>query len=377
MDKNVLQRLNKLSDSLQKLYEPIDIYRYTAPINRITEKQRLFTSHEAGEVYNPQFSYQTLPSDWDKPLHQFLTELHRNENEWEQLIYLDVSLTLDLMRGVTNRDTGLITEATINFYGQPTEELTQSAYQEIASLSPKAELSTISARDMVEQMNNALSKASLVDWQVIVNENMNARMSVRSEIKQVNVNAAALFTTSELKRLLIHEIGTHVFRSVNGNLQPLRLLQFGLYNYMATEEGLASYHEVLYGVQSAEDQLRYALRVIAAYMSLNHSFYEVFCELTKHTSKDEAFDIVTRAKRGFVDTSKHGCHVKDKVYFEGFHQVSSHLEKYPNDYSLLMSGKVSLSILPALRELRETGYLLEPQYLPEQLILITAQRDTL
>ena len=369
MSKKIFQRLNTLTNELQKISELIDIYRYTSPINRDIEKQDLLASHDAGESYNPQFIYQSPLSNWEKPLHQFLTKINPNENQWEQLIYLDVSLTLDLMQGITNRDPALITEATINFYGQPTQALTQSAYQAITTLSPQPELRTISAQDMAGQMNSALTNAGLVDWQVVVNENMNASMSVQSEIKQVNVNAAKFFTANELKRLLIHEIGTHVFRAVNGSLQPLKILQLGLYNYMATEEGLASYHEAKYGVQTTADQLRYALRVIAAHMSLNHSFYEVFCELTKYTTKDEAFDIVTRAKRGFIDTSKHGCHVKDKVYFEGFHQVSTHLEKYPDDYNLLMSGKVALSMLPAVRELRETGDLLEPQYLPQQLII--------
>ena len=369
MKKHTLQRLNTLSNEFEQLSEPIDIYRYTAPLNRVTQKKHLFASYDAGKIYNPQFTYQTPPSDWEKPLHQFLTKINPNENQWEQLIYLDVSLTLDLMQGVTNRDPALITEATINFYGQPTETLTQSAYQAIINLSPQPELHTISAQNMAEQTNKALTNAGLVDWQVIVNENMNSRMSVRPIVKQVDVDGSTLFSKGEVERLLIHEIGTHVFRSVNGSLQPLKLLRFGLYNYMATEEGLASYHEDLYGVQTAEDKLLYGLRVIAAYMSLNHSFYEVFCELTKYTTKDEAFDIVTRAKRGFIDTSKHGCHVKDKVYFEGFHQVSTHLEKYPDDYSLLMSGKVALSMLPAVRELRETGDWLEPQFLPQQLIV--------
>ena len=120
MKKSTLQRLNILSDEFQKLSEPIDTYRYSAPVNRATEKQHLFASYDIDEIYNPQFTYQTPPLDWEKPLHQFLTKINPNENEWEQLICLDVSLTLNLMQGVTNRDPDLITEATINFYGQPT-----------------------------------------------------------------------------------------------------------------------------------------------------------------------------------------------------------------------------------------------------------------
>ncbi|MBP0031499.1 tyrosine/phenylalanine carboxypeptidase domain-containing protein [Roseofilum sp. Guam] len=121
---------------------------------------------------------------------------------------------------------------------------------------------------------------------------------------------------------------------------------------MATEEGLANYHEACYGVQSPADQRRYALRVIAAYLSLNHSFYDVFCELIQHTTFDKAFAITSRAKRGFTDTSVPGCHVKDKVYFEGFRQVSAHLEQYPDDYSLLMCGKVALDMFRSERVTR-------------------------
>ncbi|VXD11413.1 tyrosine/phenylalanine carboxypeptidase domain-containing protein [Planktothrix paucivesiculata] len=368
MEQQTLERLNTLSEQLQVLYASVDIAHYTAPINRDTERQQLFTSHVAGKIYNPQFSYHLPPSGWEQPLSEFLSELQPDQNIWEDWIYKDVVLTLDLMRAAATRDPVLTTEATVKVYGKLSTDLVQLAYKALVQLPLESEPRTIPSEDMVDRMSKVLAKVGLTDWCVIISNTMNARISVRSVDKQVRVNAKKFFTENELKRLLVHEIGTHVFRTANGDLQPLKLLRFGLYNYLHTEEGLANYHEACYGVQSPVDQHRYALRVIAAHMSLNHSFYEVFHELVQHTSLDEAFDIVTRAKRGFTDTSLPGCHVKDKVYFEGFHQVSAHLECYPDDYFLLMSGKAALSMLPELKKLRENSLLVQPYYLPEYLV---------
>ncbi|MFB2972536.1 tyrosine/phenylalanine carboxypeptidase domain-containing protein [Aerosakkonema sp. BLCC-F183] len=350
------------------MYASIDVDHYTAPLNRDTEKQQLFTSHAAGEIYNPQFSYHSPPSGWEEPFSQFISELQPHQNIWENWIYKDVDFTLELMRAAATRDPVLATEATVKVYGEPSADLVQIAYEMLAKLPLDLEPRTIPSEDMAARMRKALTEAGLTDWCVIISNAMSARISVRSIDKQVKVNAEYLFSPSELKRLLVHEIGTHVFRAVNGDLQPLRLLRFGLCNYLLTEEGLANYHEASYGVQSPADQRRYALRVIAADMSLNHSFYEVFHELVQYTTLDEAFDIVARAKRGFIDTNVPGCHVKDKVYLEGFRQVSAYLERYPDDYSLLMCGKVALSMLPELRNLRENSLLVQPRYLPEHLV---------
>lgn len=368
MEQQTLKRLNALSERLQVLYESVDVTHYTAPINQDTEKQQLFTSHAAGKIYNPQFSYYSPPSGWEQPLSQFLSELQPDQNIWEDWIYKDVALTLDLMRAAATRDPVLTTEATVKVYGEPSADLVQLAYEALAQLPLESEPRTVSSEDMVTWMSRALFEVGLSDWHVIISDTMSARISVRCVDKQVRVNAKKFFTDNELKRLLVHEMGTHVFRTANGDLQPLKLLRFGLYNYLHTEEGLANYHEACYGVQSPADQHRYALRVIAAHMSLNHSFYEVFHELVQHTTLDEAFDIVTRAKRGFTDTRLPGCHVKDKVYFEGFHQVSAHLECYPDDYFLLMSSKVAISMLPELKKLRENSLLVQPCYLPEYLV---------
>ena len=368
MDKSTLQRLNSLSEQLQALYEPLNVTHYTAPLNRDSEKQKLFASHAAGKTYNPQFMYHETPSDWTRPLHQFLNQLKPDTNAWEQWIYKDIVWILDVMEAAETHDPALTTAITLNTYGEPSTELVEAAYSALNSLPRETEKRTIPATDMAERMREALTKAGLSDWCVIVSDIMSARMSVWSVEQQVKISTGHSFTINELKRLLVHEIGTHVFRVANGALQPLKLLRFGFYNYLFAEEGLAAYHEYRYGVQAAEDRRRYALRVIAAHLSLKNSFYDVFCELIQYTSWDEAFDIAARAKRGFIDTSVPGCHVKDKVYFEGFHQVSAHLDSYPQDYALLMCGTVALDMLPMLRELCQQDLLIQPKYLPEMLI---------
>lgn len=368
MEQQTLNRLNTLSEQLQVLSEPVDVSLYTAPTNRKSEKQKFFTAYAAGNIYNPQFSYNSPPAAWEQPLSEFLSELRPDENIWEDWIYKDVVFTLELMRAAETRDPILTTEATLKVYGEPSTDLVNLAYEALEKLPLESDPHTITSEDMANQMSETLAKSKLNDWRVTLYQPMISRISVSSVDKEIRVSANNSFTVNELNRLLVHEIGTHVFRSVNGNLQPMKLLRFGLYNYMATEEGLANYHEGYYGVQSSADQRRYALRMIAAYRSLNQSFYDVFCELAQHTTLDEAFDIVTRAKRGFTDTSVAGCHVKDQVYFEGFRQVSAHLERYPDDYELLMCGKVALSMLPDIRKLRENGLLVEPRYLPQNLL---------
>lgn len=118
MEQETLQRLNTLSEQLQVLYASIDVDRYTAPLNRNTEKQQLFSFHAAGKIYNPQFSYHSPPSGWEEPLSQFLFELQPHQNIWEDWIYKDVVFTLDLMRAAATRDPMLTTKTTIKAYGR-------------------------------------------------------------------------------------------------------------------------------------------------------------------------------------------------------------------------------------------------------------------
>ena len=368
MNEEQLTRLNELSDRLEAIEKPLRTMQYNTPLNRDDEQRKLLIRHAKGESYNPQFVYSAVPSGWNRQLQDFLPELRSGEDFWEERLYEHIRTLLDSLHAVETHDPGFITSITANQYGTPSPELIAAAQKTLESQTEKPEQCEIPAEVVAEVMKKALLQAGLSEWTVVIEKSMSAGMSVRGVEKQVKVREGDLFSENAVKRLLVHEVGTHVFRSANGSVQPLRLLRMGLEGYLPTEEGLATYHEYSYGLQTGEDQRRYALRVIAAHLSLSNTFYDVFTQIEQHTTTDEAFKIVLRSKRGFTDTSILGAHLKDIVYLQGFLLVSSHLKEHPEDYSILMCGKVSLEMLPELNQLRAEGLLNGPKYLPNMLI---------
>jgi uncharacterized protein (TIGR02421 family) len=367
MEQQTIQRLNDLSDQIGYLYRPLKSSNYTAPNNLSLEKECFLKAYAEDKCYNPQFTYPIPPSGWDIPLKEFLAELRPNETYWDHLIYRGVQSTASKLEAIETHDSQKLTQASLDLYGEVSEDLVQLAYDTLHIISSEETVRTISAEAMAKTMREAMDRSGLFDWSVHIKENMNARMSVSALAKEIKINAQKLFSENEVKRLIVHEIGTHVFRSVNGSLQPLKLLARGLHGYLSTEEGLASYHESYYGLKPNSVKRLYALRVIAAHKSISHNFYEIFDELVNYTTFDEAFDIAVRAKRGFSDTREKGGYIKDKVYLEGFLKVSKYLSEYPENYVFLMCGKVAIDGVCALKELLKEENLAQPSFLPSQL----------
>ena len=360
-----LVRLNNLSQKLEEIYKPLRVEEYNAPLNRNEERERLFNNYSAERPYNPQFTYRVFPEGMDKSLQEFIREIQPERNAWERLLFKDAIQTFDTVETIITHDPAQITAYSIAADGLPTIKLVQEAYDEISKLEASPELETITAEEASQIMREALDSVRLADWEIIIDDVMSAAMMVRSVEKKVKIRKGKKFSPHAIKRLLVHEIGTHVFRYTNGAAQKIHLLRLGLSGYMVTEEGMATYHEEKYNLRDLVTARRYALRVIAAHLSLTRSYFDVFALIAKYTDLDDAFDIVSRSKRGFTDTSEYGSHIKDKVYFEGFRKVSFHLQANPSDYAFLMGGKVSLDMLPLLKEANNSNLFVSPRYLPE------------
>lgn len=358
----MLQELNIFSDRYRALIRPLRLGLYEHPANMRQERERLFTAFEAGQSYNPQFTYTQFKGADTKPLENLRDEVDPSQSVWHHILYDKIDVALRTIAHVDDHDPIYITETTLGLFGPVTEELLQDANNILGTYPRQKRKRTITAIHAADKLKRKLAAVGLTGWSVKLSPRMHARMMVRSSSQEIVVRLNSRFSKKEMRRLMVHEIGTHVFRAANGAAQPVSLLRTGGYpGYTLTEEGMATYHEMHYGLQDTNTLRRYALRVLAADISQQGTFFDVFAELIKHTSRGEAFQIARRAKRGFADTAQPGVHIKDKVYLEGFQQVRDHLQEHPEDYPLLMSGKVALWTLPALRELDWHP----PRYLPD------------
>jgi len=338
--------------------------QYFAPINLVLERDRTVEAFRSGLRYDPEFQYETPSSDAIESLRVAARQIQGDNKIAERLVN-DLEETAELLIAALRRDNTAITQATVRSFGVPPHDLVANAhsllqkYQEPQSVDRDRD-----AGEAADILHSALERSGLSDWAVLIEPRMSARMSVRPGTSELRINSDALFSESELDRLVVHELGTHVARTANGRSQPLELLGVGVPGYLATEEGLAAWHEQKWlGVDLATIR-RYALRVIAIDLALQSGFWDTFETIASYVTPEEAFSIVQRAKRGMEDMRAPGSHVKDQVYLSGLREVEAHLQAQPNDYELLMSGKVGLDSLDVVSDLSVAGQLQPARFTP-------------
>ena len=138
------------------------------------------------------------------------------------------------------------------------------------------------------------------------------------------------------------------------NLNPVhlwqndKLFQYGFPDYLRTEEGLAITSEYRQNFLSDMDLAKYCSRVIAAYNTKDYDFYDLFKIIYKYHEFEQTFSIVSRIKRGLIDTSVYGGYTKDQIYLDGYLAIKK-LED--NEIEKLFCGKISL------KELKNINYL--------------------
>lgn len=368
-----LKRLASLEQEWEAIENSYRISKYLAPINREEECQKTLDGYARGETYNPQFSYLEPPEYPVPHIRDFRARLRPQHSPIEAIYDTIATYALLSIQAVQTHEPGVITAGSTLQNGLPDTQLLQEAYRILQEEYPQdmpdsPDLNpTLCAEDVASEMQGVIDSAGIQEWQALAFEPMSASMSVNRLDKWLKIRKGDTYSRVDLRRLIVHEIGVHIVRYENGRRQPIRLFANGFPGYISTEEGLAVYSEAKAGLLETETLRKYAGRVIAANQSLSKPFSEVFCTLTQYVAPETAFNIATRAKRGFRDTSRPGAHVKDLVYLQGYLAITTHLEKQPDDYALLFSGKFGLQQLDLVRELFEQEVLLPPRWLPSQL----------
>ena len=136
----------------------------------------------------------------------------------------------------------------------------------------------------------------------------------------------------------------------NSQKQKYKLFQVGFPDYLETEEGLAAFNEEQAGYLMHNKLRRlYAGRVIAVDLALKMGFLDVFTELTKYFSEQDAWNLTLRVKRGLSDISKPGAFTKDCLYFSGKIKIEQFLKKHGKLEDLYI-GRIGIKHIRPLKE---------------------------
>jgi uncharacterized protein (TIGR02421 family) len=204
---------------------------------------------------------------------------------------------------------------------------------------------------------------------VEVDANLASKAAAGAE--RMRIRGSARFSAGELDQLVEHELFVHSATMLNGRRQPqLKSLGLGSPRTTGTQEGLATFAEMITATMDLMRLRRIALRIKAIQMGLEGAdFIEVFRFFVgAGQSPRESFQSAARIFRGGDVRGKH-VFTKDVVYLKGLFSVHTFLRKaiearkldYPQH---LFIGRLALGDVMALEEHVRSGWIAPPEYLP-------------
>ena len=198
------------------------------------------------------------------------------------------------------------------------------------------------AQQLRSYLKQALHQRGQLDWDVVFDSCMSARVLVQSTQKKIFIQKGARFYHHDLPRLVTHEIDVHALRSINGSKQPLRIFQTGLPKSVLTEEGLAMLAEEKTNLLSKNTLSDQTHLVWAIDQARHLGFRELYEQLKLRVGPRMSWVICLRIKRGLSRPEEPGVYAKDSVYLKGYIRVQNWL-KNGGDIQHLYVGGVDIS----------------------------------
>ncbi|USN44349.1 MAG: DUF1704 domain-containing protein [Candidatus Woesearchaeota archaeon] len=348
--KAYLEEVMEIEKKLSKIIPDSHDDNYPKPLNSKEEKEKFFAALEKKEVYNPQFTYEKLlykDADIEK-LRSFKIDIKNDHFGFKKLLKEKSLERYYIAKAFQHWGETSSTQYIIQAKGIPSPEIVKKAQQFCKTYKrEKVRFRRITPQKVGEELQKEVKRKTGEDIKIIFKPLAN-KLNINSKEGEIKINPLEAFTTLDLERLRVHEIGVHYMRYWNCKNFGIKLLQTGTANYLETEEGLAVYAEDLNHVLSKAQLFIYAGRVLATHFAQTQSFYELFHTLRKYKFKEnDAFTLSLRAKRNLCDTSQHGGYTKDYVYFKGYFKIKEFAEE--NDINDLFIGKIKIEDLPILK----------------------------
>lgn len=189
---------------------------------------------------------------------------------------------------------------------------------------------------------------------------------------RVRIRAATCYTVLDTPQLLEHELLVHTVTMSNGRRQPyLRSLGLGSPRTTLTQEGIATFAELITNTMDLNRLRRIALRVHAIQRALDGAdFIEVFkFFLAQGHSESESFLSTARVFRG-GDVRGGSAFSKDTVYLAGLLSVHYFLrtviqENRGDLIPYLFAGRLTLGDILTLEPYFHSGLVAPPAIQPD------------
>jgi uncharacterized protein (TIGR02421 family) len=188
---------------------------------------------------------------------------------------------------------------------------------------------------------------------------------------RIRLRSATAFSDYDRHQLLEHEAFVHTLTALNGREQPhLRSFAVNSPRITATQEGLATFAELITGSIDIGRMKRISLRIIAIDLALKGAdFIDVFKFFLEAGQTDaDSFTSTMRVFRG-VPLSGGAAFTKDTVYLHGLLSVHTFFRWALKNQRLklcryLFAGKMTLHDVLALEPWFDSGWIAPALYIP-------------
>lgn len=222
-------------------------------------------------------------------------------------------------------------------------------------------------RDELEQRARAVIDAHPIEFAVTPKLVSKAAAGAR----RVRLRDATCFSKYDVEQLLQHEVFVHSLTAINGRTQPnFSSMGLGAPRTTATQEGLATFAELVTGAIDISRLQRIALRIIAIDMALDGAdFADVFDYFAESGQPEsESFNSAMRVFRG-APTTGGSAFTKDTVYLHGLMEVHTFFRWCMSHQRLglaetLFAGRMTIADAIRLEPHFRAGDLAPPRYMP-------------
>jgi uncharacterized protein (TIGR02421 family) len=277
-----------------------------------------------------------------------------------------------------------ITEHSVHLFGRPGDRLPGGAVSNLdaarhfieladelgGELDEEDNAARIPAEQLCGELQGAISAFFTRD-KVSVELDPDLIAKAAAGPTRIRLRAGTNFSTYDQHQLLEHEAFVHSLTALNGRGQPyLKSLALNSPRITATQEGLATFAELMSGAIDIGRMKRISLRIVAIDKALEGAdFIDVFkFFLDAGQNEADSFTSAMRVFRG-APTTGGAAFTKDTVYLHGLLSVHTFFRWALKNRKLklcrsLFAGKMTLHDVLALEPYFDSGFIAAPVYIP-------------